>query len=204
MSRELNQETTNTDKYERSGGVEGRLLERFRERLVGEVAALNPGRILDAGCGEGIVAEWLREALPEAELVGVDGRAAALREFARRNPGVEALTADLYGLPFEEARFDLVMAIEVLEHIEQPAAVVGELARVSGGHLLLTVPHEPFFRAGNLARGRYVGRLGSTPGHVNTWGRRGFTRVLSRAADDVRWWSAFPWQGVTARTRDGG
>jgi ubiquinone/menaquinone biosynthesis C-methylase UbiE len=198
VTETTNQKTSNVEKYERSGGIEHRLLERFRATLLEEIARLGPRRILDAGCGEGIVAAWLTQALPDVELVGVDAREDAVEEFRLRNPGVRAETGDLYGLPFERGEFDLVMAIEVLEHFERPQEALRELARVSSRSVLLTVPHEPFFRGGNLLRGRYVSRLGSTPGHVNTWTRRGFTRMAGEVMEAPRWWGAFPWQGVTA------
>ncbi len=198
MTGTTNQKTSNVEKYERTGGIEQRLLERFRATLLAEITGLGARRILDAGCGEGIVAAWLAQALPEAELVGVDARADAVEEFRLRNPGVRAEVGDLYGLPFEPGEFDLVMAIEVLEHFERPREALRELARVASGAVLLTVPHEPYFRGGNLARGRYVSRLGSTPGHVNTWTRRGFTRMAAGEVNAPRWWSAFPWQGITA------
>ncbi len=198
MTETTNQRTSNVEKYERSGGIEQRLLERFQATLLGEITRLGPRRILDAGCGEGIVAAWLAQALPEVELVGVDAREDAVEEFRVRNPGVRAEVGDLYGLPFERGEFDLVMAIEVLEHFERPREALRELARVSSGAVLLTVPHEPFFRGGNLLRGRYVGRLGSTPGHVNTWTRGGFTRMAAGEVRSPRWWSAFPWQGITS------
>ena len=93
-------------------------------------------------------------------------------------PRAVAVTGDLYAMPFEDGQFDVVVCTEVLEHTERPDDAVRELVRVADRALLLTVPHEPFFRAGNVARGRYVGRLGNTPGHLNNWGRRGFTRLI--------------------------
>lgn len=195
------QETDNAAKYDRAGGVERRLLDRFRARLQASVLPLAPARVLDAGCGEGHVTAWLREALPAGEITGVEGRAEALVAFRERNPGLDAVEGDLGELPFADASFDLVVCTEVLEHLPDPRQALGELARVCAGHLLLTVPHEPFFRAGNLARGRYVSRLGSTPGHLSTWGRRAFLRTVSTEAEPVRWMSLFPWQGVLARPR---
>lgn len=199
MSETIHQETSNAEKYARGPGLETRLLDRFRRRLASELAELEPNSILDAGCGEGNVAQWLREDLPGVALAGTDGRAEALEEFRARNPGVPATQADLYSLPFGDGEFDVVLAVEVLEHLDRPGDAVRELARVSSRRLVLTVPHEPFFRAGNLSRGRYVRRLGSTPGHLNTWSRRGFTKTVAAEADVVRWWGAFPWQAVTAR-----
>jgi len=196
-----NQETSNVEKYERAGGVEVRLLESFRRRLLREIAALEPRSVLDAGCGEGIVAGWLAAELPGARIQGVDARPEGIEEFRSRNPGIPAEVGDLYALGFGDGEFDLVLSTEVLEHLERPADAVAEMARVAGRSLVITVPHEPFFRAGNLARGRYASRLGSTPGHLNTWGRRGFRGVVSSSATVERWWSAFPWQGVTAAPR---
>ena len=195
------QETDNAAKYEQAGGVERRLLSRFRARLLSEVGPLAPARVLDAGCGEGHVTAWLAGALPASEITGVEGRPEALEVFRARNPGLGAVEGDLGALPFPDAQFELVLCTEVLEHLPEPARAVRELARVCSGHLFLTVPHEPYFRAGNLARGRYVSRLGSTPGHLSTWGRRGFLRVVAAEAEPVRWVSLFPWQGVLARAR---
>lgn len=195
------QETDNAAKYERAGGIERRLLARFRARLLAEVQPLAPPRVLDAGCGEGHVTAWLSEALPASEITGVEGRAEALVAFRRRNPGMRAVEGDLGALPFPDGAFELVLCTEVLEHLPQPRRALRELARVCTGHLLLTVPHEPFFRAGNLARGRYASRLGSTPGHLSTWGRRGFQATVATEAEPVRWISLFPWQGVLARPR---
>ena len=195
------QETDNAAKYEQAGGAERRLLSRFRDRLVAEVRPLAPHSVLDAGCGEGHVTAWLTEALPASAITGVEGRAEALVAFRKRNPHARAVEGDLTALPFPDDEFDLVVSTEVLEHLPQPGKALRELGRVSGGHLFLTVPHEPFFRAGNLARGRYVKRLGSTPGHLSTWSRRGFLRELKREVEPVRWVSMFPWQGVLARPR---
>jgi SAM-dependent methyltransferase len=193
------QETDNSAKYERAGRVERRLLSRFRARLLEELAPLAPRSVLDAGCGEGHVAEWLAEVLPGSEITGVDGRADALIAFRARNPGLHAVEGDLHALPFPDNAFDLVLCTEVLEHLEQPEAALRELGRVCSAHLFLTVPHEPYFRTGNLARGRYWSRLGSTPGHLSTWGRRGFLDAVASELEPVRWMSLFPWQGVLAR-----
>jgi ubiquinone/menaquinone biosynthesis C-methylase UbiE len=195
------QETDNAAKYEQAGAAERRLLSRFRARLLEEVTPLSPATILDAGCGEGHVTAWLGEALPGSEITGVEGRADALVAFRERNPAARAIQGDLTALPFAANAFDLVVSTEVLEHLPEPRKALAELARVSAGHVFLTVPHEPFFRAGNLARGRYVKRLGSTPGHVSTWSRRTFRRLVAGELEPVRWVSMFPWQGMLARPR---
>ena len=201
-----NQETDNLAKWERESGVEARLLARYRDRLLSELAPLAPKRVLDVGCGEGLLTGWLAAHLPGAEVHGLEARDDAVAQFRTRNPGLEIHQGDLYALPFEDGAFDLVLALEVLEHLEDPAAAVAEMRRVSSRAVALTVPLEPFFRGGNLARGRYVERLGSTPGHLNTWGPLGLRRTLDAALPGSRWFELFPWQGLIAETGgpDGG
>ena len=93
-------------------------------------------------------------------------------------------------------------AIEVLEHVPDPERRVAEMARVAGAHLLVSVPHEPLWRALNLARGAYVRELGNTPGHVNHWSRRGFVAPARAAtATVVEARSPFPWTMLLVRVR---
>jgi 2-polyprenyl-3-methyl-5-hydroxy-6-metoxy-1,4-benzoquinol methylase len=175
--------------------VERALIERFLRKIAALAAEGNPVAVLDAGCGEGFVSERLRPVA--AELTGIDLRERAIAEAGRRVPDARFAVGDVCELPFEDGAFDLVVCTEVLEHLDEPRAALGELVRVSRGRVLVTVPHEPFFRLGNLARGRHVRRLGSTPGHRWTWTRRGLLGLLP----DARWFSAFPWQGALLYTK---
>ena len=198
---DVHQETRNLDKYEEASGLAARLLARFEARLEKELATLAPASLLDAGCGEGVATAWLADVVPDAPVTGLDGRPDAVAQLTQRVPRAVGVTGDLYKMPFEDGQFDVVVCTEVLEHTERPADAVRELVRVADRALLLTVPHEPFFRAGNVARGRYVGRLGNTPGHLNNWGRRGFTQLIAPQVTSVRWLSAFPWQAIVADLR---
>lgn len=195
-----NQKTRNLDKYERPAGLEAWLLERFRRRLVHLAGAVGASAVLDAGCGEGIATGWLAAALPFADISGVDARPDAIAQAGCRVPAARLQVGDLYALPYEDRAFDLVVSTEVLEHVERPADALRELSRVSRGHLLLTVPCEPVFRGGNLLRRRYARRLGSTPGHVNTWGPRAFAKAVSQHASILRRVEMLPWQGILATT----
>jgi SAM-dependent methyltransferase len=196
-----NQETDNAAKWGRETGLEARLLRRYRSRLLSRLAPLAPRRVLDAGCGEGLLTGWLAAHLPTAEVVGLEGRPEAVAEFRERNPGLEVQTGDLYALPFADGAFDLVVCLEVLEHLERPGDALRELARVSSGSVAVTVPCEPLFRLGNLSRGRYTARLGSTPGHLSTWGPLGLRRLTRAALPGGRWFELLPWQGYLASVR---
>jgi ubiquinone/menaquinone biosynthesis C-methylase UbiE len=190
--------TGNTyDKYATTNPLERRMMQGFMAALDGMLDGLAPRRILEIGVGEGHVTERVRERFPDATIVGVD---LPDEELAGdwRAAGLACLFGDATRLPIPDGAVDLVLAIEVLEHIPGPDAALAELARVCSGTLVASVPFEPIWRAGNLARGRYVRDLGNTPGHVNHWSRRGFTRFVGRrfAVEQIK--SPLPWTMVRA------
>ena len=108
---------------------------------------------------------------------------------------------DAGSLPFPDDAFDLVLAIEVFEHLPDPAAAIAELARVCSGTLIASVPFEPIWRIGNMARGRYLRELGNTPGHVNHWTNRGFAKLVGTQFDVVDRATPLPWTMLRATTR---
>ena len=100
-----------------------------------------PLEILDAGCGTGINLEYLAEF---GNVVGADISEEAI-EFCRRRGSRSVRRADLRALEWSDGTFDLVTALDVIEHIDRDDAAFRELARVTrpGGHLLVTVPAFP-------------------------------------------------------------
>jgi len=155
-----------------------------------------PARALEVGCGEGVIAQRLHHHF--GQVVALDLPDAGLRAHWRGVPGPGFLHADAHHLPFADKRFDVVVAAEVLEHLPDPDRGLQELARVGRRHLVLSVPQEPIFRGCNLLAGRYLGDLGNTPGHLNHWTRRGFTRFVAGVAEVHQVTSPFPWTTIWA------
>ena len=95
-------------------------------------------RILDAGCGTG---RNLIEFGPLGDARGIDSSPEAI-EFCRRRGVLGATEGRLESLPFDDGSFDLILATDVLEHIEDDQSVMRELRRVAapGACLLATVP----------------------------------------------------------------
>jgi 2-polyprenyl-3-methyl-5-hydroxy-6-metoxy-1,4-benzoquinol methylase len=193
-----------TQKYTAKNPAIRWLTERFVARLdgmLGDIAvAEQPAtRPLEVGAGEGVISQKLHERFGSA--IGLDLPDAGLREEWRRRPGPAYLHADAQRLPFRDGQFDLVVCVEVLEHLADPVAGLRELARVTTRHLLLSVPREPLFRGSNLVAGRYVKDLGNTPGHLNHWGTRSFQRFVSQAADVRAVATPYPWTIIWATVR---
>jgi len=98
--------------------------------------------LLDAGCGTGWNLADYRQ-LADAYGIEPDGKAAAM---SRARSGAPLAQGDLRYLPFRSGSFDVVVCTDVLEHISEDAAALGELARVlkPAGTLILTVPACPW------------------------------------------------------------
>jgi SAM-dependent methyltransferase len=107
----------------------------LRERLGDRLKA---ARILDVGDVDGLI---LR-ALGKSEL-GFNLAADAIANIEAN--GVRAVQGDGHRLPFEDGSFDAVLCFETLEHVESPAALLEELARVCSpeGAVYLSIPWVP-------------------------------------------------------------
>lgn len=187
------------DKYRVEHPLERRLVEGFLRALDATLPARPPARVLEVGAGEGEISARVRERYPTASVVSIDLHDPALAVEWRAR-GVSGAFADVRRLPFPDDAFDLVLGIEVLEHVTDPAAALAEVRRV-GRAAVLSVPREPLWRAANVARGRYVTRLGNTPGHVNHWSSRQFRTFVAGELDVVAERRPVPWTILSARRR---
>jgi ubiquinone/menaquinone biosynthesis C-methylase UbiE len=195
--------TGNTyDKYGSTNPVVRRLMAGFERTLAELLGQAAPGSILDVGCGEGVLVHKWAQRYPQARIVGIDLEAPDIQAgwAQHQAPNIEYRINKAENLPFADGEFTLASAIEVLEHVPEPAHTVAEMARVArGGHVLVSVPREPLWRGLSMARGAYLKDLGNTPGHVNHWSKRSFVELLSRHGEVVEARSPFPWTMLLVR-----
>src|SRR5918912_1579753 len=105
-----------------------------------DAARVTPGtRLLDAGCGAGLLA--LLASLRGARVSALDASAALLDIVRARVPEADVREGDLEALPFADASFDAVTAVNSIFYAADMAAAMRELARVvrSGGRVVATV-----------------------------------------------------------------
>jgi SAM-dependent methyltransferase len=111
-----------------------------KRRILEALLASDPatGRLLDLGCGTGGV---LREIAPERPCVGLDRSALALR-ICRDKGFRELARGDLSALPFAPASFETVIALDVIEHLDDDVGFLRQAARLCapGGRMIVAVP----------------------------------------------------------------
>ena len=193
--------TGNTyDKYGSSNPLVRRLMSGFEHTMFDMLDVAQPRSIVDIGCGEGVLTEqWARRT--PGKVVGIDLDDPKLRsEWDRRSrPNLEFRTGLGHELDYVDREFDMATAMEVLEHVPDPEAVLAEMRRVAARWVLVSVPREPLWRALNMGRGAYLRQLGNTPGHLNHWSKQGFARLLRRYGEIVELRSPFPWTMALVR-----
>ena len=155
------------------------------------------GKALDIGCGVGQVVQRLMDAGHEAHGVEVSG------------PNIEKAKrvsdrCQLYDgrtLPFGDATFDSVGALNVLEHVEEPEAFVTELVRVvkPGGKVVVSSPN--FFRA--LGLRDYHPRMRGIGNKWRNWQRlRAKRRQMAAEPESVRFDRMEPLRRVSFQPDD--
>jgi SAM-dependent methyltransferase len=168
-----------------------------RLNIIRQYAPLEGARILDIGCGLGVYVRKLREFSDRVYGIDIDGK--RLREGAATTPG--PLLGVGERLPFRANVFDAVVLNEVIEHVRDDAATIGEALRVltPGGRVLIYAPNRlyPFETHGIYLGKRYV--FGNIPlvnwlpdplrrrlvPHARAYTKAGLRRAYRAAGADV-------------------
>ena len=101
--------------------------------------------VLEVGCSSGFFLEELRRKMPHALIMGADYVRGPLDQLAARRQDVPLLQFDLTKCPLPDASVDVVVLLNVLEHIGNDEAAVREVSRIlrPGGAVVIEVPAGP-------------------------------------------------------------
>ena len=133
-------------------------------------------RLLDVGCGAGSLLQAARDNGWEAQ--GIDVSASAVSH--SRNLGFEVFHGELNEAQLAKGQFDVITAVEILEHLFDPAKVVNEIHRLlrPGGLFWLTTPNCRSLAARLMGLGW---RVVSPPEHLQLFSVEGLRTLLLRA-----------------------
>lgn len=120
------------------------------------------------------------------------------------NPSLTVFQESVYNLNYKNSSVDLILLLEVLEHLDFPKIALEEIKRVSRKYLIIGVPREPLWRFLNMCRFKYLTSLGNTPGHLNHWSKRALINLVEKKFGKVvAVESPIPWTIVLAEKREG-
>jgi 2-polyprenyl-3-methyl-5-hydroxy-6-metoxy-1,4-benzoquinol methylase len=166
---------------ELSKGTSGNAIYALIERVIAEQGL--DGKVLDYGAGIGHFTRRLLdlqrfERVSATDIMGVPGDL---------NGRVEWIEQDLnVPLPGHDGAFDVVVAPEVIEHLENPRFMIREIFRMlrPGGTAIVTTPNNESWRSliALLVRGHFTefGESGY-PAHITALLRKDFTRIFQEA-----------------------
>lgn len=112
-------------------------------------------RALDAGCGAGYGAAVLAETARSVVALDVAPEAVGYARLNYARPNISFLQASATALPLPGGAFDLVVAFELIEHLEDWAGLLAELRRVlaAGGECLISTPNRAYYAEARRQRG---------------------------------------------------
>ena len=160
-----------------------------RRRMILQLArGLNARTVLDVGCGTGEMLRVIHEALHPDRLVGVDLSPAVVESNRRQLRFADFAVADVSRTALDE-QFDLIVATEVLEHIEAYPETLTNLRRMCRGHLIVTVPSGTIYP------------IDRHMGHRQHFSAAAITAALEAASFEVTelWQWGFPWHSLYKR-----
>jgi 2-polyprenyl-3-methyl-5-hydroxy-6-metoxy-1,4-benzoquinol methylase len=134
-----------------------------RLRNTASLVPLEAKKVLDVGCGEGHLLEYLAR-VPRRKLYGIDLLQHVVEQARQRVPHATITEANATRMPFSSGMFDAVTCIDVLEHLPNWRAAVREIVRVTktGGRIVLGWPNDDNWNLGRMILGK-----GPVPDHIN-------------------------------------
>lgn len=172
------------DKYNSSNILVRKIMKGFfraYDELIGECSYRGGVTILEAGCGEGEVTNFLYKKMKGAKIDAFDvsDKVIELAKERFKDSKINFQVGSIYNIVVKE-KYDLVVCSEVLEHLEEPEKALEQIKNAASEYLILSVPREPIWCVLNMVRGKYLKNLGNTPGHINHWSRKKFLSFLKR------------------------
>lgn len=158
-----------------------------RTRVLSErLAALLPtnAKVLDVGCGNGLIDRLIAERRPDLTIMGVD-------LIVRPETHIPVTQFDGKRIPFDDDAFDVVMFVDVLHHTENPEILLGEARRIARQAVVLKDHTRDGFLAGPTLR--FMDWVGNAPHGIplpyNYWPERRWRETFAGLGLTPEVWS---------------
>ena len=129
---EKNMGVSKKEEFYEQNPYQGGIINLRHSKISKELKKLNRNfnRVLDVGCGQGRCLSIIKEQLGIKEAFGLDIRKNTLKDIERLGIKGYCLDLDNEKFPFGDKYFDLIISVEVIEHLYNPDLYLSEIFRV--------------------------------------------------------------------------
>lgn len=152
------------------------------KRVAGFMSPFCAGQVLDLGCGDGTLANRLRQCDRVDSVTGVDISSYAVTQAKQYYPQIVFQVAVATELPFAEKSFDFIAMVEFLEHLIDVEGVLREVGRVlkPGGFIGITTTDFNFLKQILIAAFCWEKYFYPTNPHVRFFNKKTLTNILHK------------------------
>ena len=186
------------NKYSTKNPIAKWLMRKFLSNLSTTLNNLNFSSLLEVGCGEGYLLKSIKNELKGIKLMATDISSEIIAEADKIIPEIPKMVCSAYDLPFNDSSWDVVLACEVMEHVEEPQKLIIEANRIAAKYCIFTVPLEPWWRVANVLRGKYLTKFGNTPGHIQHWNKNSLLKEMEGNFEEFSYKRVGLWQMIVA------
>lgn len=168
------------------GKVHGKMVHSRRVRqLCQHLSEMLPNgaKILDVGCGDGMLASLIGERRPDVEVRGID-------VFVRDKTHIPVESFDGSRIPYQDKSFDVVMFVDVLHHTDDPLILLREASRVAREYIVLKDHTDEGFLSNSTLR--FMDWIGNKPHGVvlpyNYWKESQWKRAFQNLHLEIQDW----------------
>lgn len=188
-------------KYDTRNPISRALMDGFLSTFDTLVQRTEVQAVHEIGCGEGHLSARLAGLGLTVRSCDFSREIVAKAQGLYADRGIDFKAQSIYDLNPDKDSAPLVVCCEVLEHLENPEDGISRLAAITEAFCIVSVPREPLWRVLNMMRGKYLGDLGNTPGHLQHWSKGRFVALVSRHFDIVEVHLPLPWIMILCRVK---
>ena len=179
-----------TGKYTSRNIFKKLLIKHYFNTIHKTIKDLKIRTVLEIGCGAGFSTQYLKKMFYSLE--ASDWDYSLVKQARLRNPTISIKIETIYNLFRDINSFDLVIVLEVLEHLKMPLAALREIQRVSNHYVLFSVPHEPLWSIAHACNFR------DDLEHIWHWTGEDFVNLIGQYFTIIKRVTSFPWQIILA------
>ena len=163
------------------------LIKHYFNTIYKTIKDLKIRTVLEVGCGAGFSTQYLKKMFYSLE--ASDWDYSLVKQARLRNRFTMIKHESIYNLLRDNDSFDLIVVLEVLEHLKYLWTALLEVKRVSSKYYLFSVPREPLWS---------LVHIHDDAGHIQYWTRSQFGNMISEHFTIIKRVTSFPWQIILA------